>query len=385
MPPSNTMNATRDLALQPPRLETMPGMEYSPARRLWQGIPGIERTPAARLLATWYSGGENEGPENYCLLASSEDDGQTWSEPLAVIDPPDPVRAFDPVLWHDPQGKLWWFWSQSFDLFDGRAGVWAVRCLDSSASDLQWSRPERIFDGIMMNKPTVLADGTWLASAAIWSVVRPGFVVRDDMSKLRFSNVYASRDHGANWSLLGQADVPGRHFDEHMIVERQDGTLWMLVRTAAGIGEAISADGGRTWSASPDTVLAGPNSRFFIRRLRSGRLLLINHHRFEGRNNLTAMLSDNDGKTWYGHLVLDERADVSYPDGIESSGGLSYVIYDRERTGAKEILLAKFTEEDVAAGEPVSQLCRLKRVVSRAPQAHPSDRMGVPMRRREKV
>jgi BNR repeat protein len=377
------MNATKELALQPPALNTAPGLEYSPAMRLWQGIPGIERAQTGRLLATWYSGGENEGPANYSLLASSDDDGQTWSEPLAVIDPPDPVRAFDPVLWHDPHGLLWWFWSQSFDLFDGRAGVWAMRCLDSSAPHLQWSEPRRIFDGIMMNKPTVMADGTWLASAAVWSVVLPGFVVRDDMRKLRFSNVYASRDRGANWSLLGQADVPSRHFDESMIVERQDRTLWMLVRTAAGIGEAISADSGRTWSASPETVLAGPNSRFFIRRLRSGRLLLVNHHCFHGRNNLTAMLSENDGQSWYGHLVLDERADVSYPDGVEGPNGVSYVIYDRERTGAKEILLATFTEDDVAAGEPTARVCRLKRVVSRVPQARPSDGMGLPTRWRE--
>jgi hypothetical protein len=385
MPSPNAMNARKELALQPPTLDTMPGIEYSSDRRLWQGIPGIECTRTGRLLATWYSGGKNEGPENYCLLASSEDDGQAWSEPLAVIDPPDPVRAFDPVLWHDPNGLLWWFWSQSFDLFDGRAGVWAVRCLNSSASHLQWSEPQRIFDGIMMHKPTVLADGTWLAPAAIWSVVLPGFVVRDDMRKLRFSNVYASRDRGANWSLLGQADVPSRHFDEPMIVQRQDGTLWMLVRTVAGIGEATSTDGGRTWSASPETVLAGPNSRFFIRRLCSGRLLLVNHHRFQGRNNLTAMLSEDDGKTWYGHLVLDERADVSYPDGVERSDGVSYVIYDRERTGAKEILLATFTEDDVAAGEPTSRVCRLNGVVSRASRAHPSDRMGLPTRWSEKA
>lgn len=359
----NTMDATKDLALQPPTLDTMPGEKYLPALRRWQGIPGIERTRRGRLLATWYSGGENEGPENYCLLAGSEDDGETWSEPLAVIDPPDLVRAFDPVLWHDPQGHLWWFWSQSYDLFDGRAGVWAVRCLDSSAACLQWSEPKRIFDGIMMNKPT--ADGTWLAPAAIWNVVLPGFVVRDDMSRLRFSNVYASRDQGATWNLLGQADVPGRHFDEHMIVQRLDGTLWMLVRGVAGVVEAVSLDGGRNWTASSKTVVPGPNSRFFIRRLRSGRLLLVNHHHFTRRNNLTAMLSDDDGKSWYGHLLLDERPDVSYPDGIESPDGVSYVIYDRERTGAKEILLARFTEDDVAAGKPVSRVCRLKTIVSR--------------------
>lgn len=359
------LGIAEDLSLQAPSLNTGPGVEYSTGRRQWQGIPGIERTPNGRLLATWYSGGDTEGPENYVLLVTSEDDGRSWSDPLLIIDPPTPVRAFDPVLWHAPDGVLWLFWSQSYGLFDGRGGVWAIQCSDSSAATLTWTEPRRIFDGVMMNKPTVMRDGKWVAPGAIWSHPHAGFVERADMRELRYSNVYASPNDGESWKLLGQADVPNRQFDEHMIVERRDESLWMLVRTNSGIGEAVSRDGGKNWIPSRGNVLEGPCSRFFIRRLCSGRLLLINHYRFQGRNNLTATLSDDDGKTWYGHLVLDERQDVSYPDGIETSEGVSYVIYDRERTRAREILLASFTEADVEAGKPVSKVCRLKQLVNR--------------------
>jgi hypothetical protein len=207
-------NVAEDLSLQPPSVDTRPALEYSTGRRLWQGIPGIERAQQGRLLATWYSGGETEGPENYVLLVSTEDDGGTWSDPLLVIDPPSPVRAFDPVLWHDPQGVLWWFWSQSY----GRAS----RCLGDSmlqffdidtdlgraAASFRWS------DDVMMNKPTVLRNGMWLASGAVWSHPHAGFVTREDMRELRFSNVYASKDKGGSWSLLGRADVPDRQFDD---------------------------------------------------------------------------------------------------------------------------------------------------------------------------
>jgi predicted neuraminidase len=355
------------LSLRPASVNTRPGAEYSASVRNWQGIPGIERSANGRLLATWYSGDENEGPANYILLVISENEGRSWSDPLAVVAPPYPVRAFDPVLWHDPDGVLWWFWSQSHGLFDGRIGVWASRCLESSAPEMKWTKPQRIFDGIMMNKPLVRKDGTWLAAVCIWSVVLPGFVVRDDMKDLRFSSVYISIDKGASWQMLGQADVPNRQFDEHMIVERRDGSLWMLVRTYSGIGEARSHDGGRTWVAGKVDVLEGPCSRFFIQRLRSGRLLLVNHHRFEGRNNLTASLSDDEGRSWHGHLLLDERSEVSYPDGIETSEGVVYVVYDRERTKAKEILFACFTEADVNAGKPVSAGCRLKQLINKVP------------------
>ena len=34
--------------------------KYTSVKRMWQGIPGIERTKGGRLFATWYSGGVTE-------------------------------------------------------------------------------------------------------------------------------------------------------------------------------------------------------------------------------------------------------------------------------------------------------------------------------------
>ncbi len=98
-----------DLSLVPPLINTHPGPEYGDETRLFQGIPGIERAVNRRLWALWYAGGPDEpgeGPGNYVLLVTSGDDGQTWSLPKLVIDPPGQVRAYDPCLWHDPTGRL---------------------------------------------------------------------------------------------------------------------------------------------------------------------------------------------------------------------------------------------------------------------------------------
>ena len=150
----------------------------------------------------------------------------------------------------------------------------------------------------------------------------------------------------------------------------------MLIRTTYGIGISRSFDGGRTWSEGEDSTLGGPCSRFFIRRLRSGRILLINHFGFKGRSHLHAMLSEDDGKTFPYKLLLDERRHVSYPDATEASDGSIYITYDRERGGflhsldevyrnAREILIARITEEDILAGELVSPTSRLQTVVSK--------------------
>jgi len=138
--------------------------------------------------------------------------------------------------------------------------------------------------------------------------------------------------------------------DEHMIVERTDGSLWMLARTEYGIGESISMDQGKTWSPGrPSWLRHIAKARFCIRRLASGNIIFINHSSADGktRSHLTAFLSKDEGKTWQGGLLLDNRKGVSYPDITESDSGEIYCIYDYSRQDKMEILMAVFTEKDI--------------------------------------
>jgi hypothetical protein len=66
-----------------------------------------------------------------------------------------------------------------------------------------------------------------------------------------------------------------------------------------------------------------------------------------------AFVSDDDAKTWRGGLLLDDRKSIAYPDGVQSQEGKIYLIYDRERTRDKEILLTTFIEADILAGKRV--------------------------------
>ena len=51
-----------DLALAAAPVVWSPGEAYGNATRRFQGIPGIERAANGRLWATWYAGGDGEGP-----------------------------------------------------------------------------------------------------------------------------------------------------------------------------------------------------------------------------------------------------------------------------------------------------------------------------------
>ena len=70
--------------------------------------------------------------------------------------------------------------------------------------------------------------------------------------------------------------------------------------------------------------------------------------------------------------MLDERLNVSYPDGDQDKDGTIYVIYDWERYKDKEILMARFTEEDVLAGKIVSSNGALRLLVNKATAVHPT-------------
>lgn len=359
----------KDPALVAPPVNTNPGKEYADETRLFQGIPGLERAANGRLWALWYAGGTGEGELNYVTLVTSGDDGKTWSGPKLVIDPPGPVRAYDPAIWRDPSGRMWVFWAQSYRWWDGRSGVWAITTDDSDQENPKWSEPRRLCNGIMMNKPTVLSNGDWLLPVAIWKQnAKESIEHRFDLPEERGGNIFISKDKGKSFQLLGQTDVPDRTFDEHMIVERKDKSLWTLVRTRYGIGESISTDGGKTWSAGKASSIPHINARFFIRRLNSGNLLLVRHNpeNRKTRRDLTAYLSTDDGKTWQGGLLLDERPGVSYPDGVQSEDGTIYVIYDYSRTGDKKILMTTFKEEDILAGKPVSGNVRQRVLINQA-------------------
>ncbi|QDT90179.1 sialidase family protein [Gimesia algae] len=355
-----------------PQVNFSPGTESNSEARKYQGIPSIERAPDGRLWAGWYAGPINEDRFNYVMAATSGDDGKTWSDLKFVINPDGdgPRRASDPCFWLDPSGKLWLFWWMNGG---GLNVTMSITTENPDAEKPTWTEPRALFPGVMINKPIVTRDGEWLMPAAIW---------KQDKS----CRVMVSPDQGRTWALRGAANVPPdrRNCDEPMLVERQDGSLWLLVRTTGyGIGDSVSTDGGRTWTEVKDH-LQQTTSRFYLRRLASGNLLLIKHNgideRGRGRNHLTAYLSADDGKSWKGGLLLDARDTVSYPDATQAPDGTIYVIYDWNRADEKHILMTTFTEADVLSGKYGSSVARQRVLINHATGINPK-----PWRKKQRV
>jgi hypothetical protein len=349
----NVLTAQDDKSfLDPPELIIKPELKdnYQLEHRTSSGISSLAVSQGGRIWAVWYAGITpgvivEQCVNNYIVISASDDKGETWKEVL-VIDPdgPGPVRAFDPEVWIDPEGQLWVFWAQHIrPVRTTSSGVWAITTTNPESGDPEWSDPRRLTDGVMMCKPIVLSAGEWALPISFWHTIEES------------AKIVVSPDQGQTWQVRGAVNVPGdvRNHDEHMIVERKDGSLWMLMRTRYGIGESFSFDKGFNWTPLIPSRIQHTVSRFFIYRLNSGNLLLVKHGPIAmktGRSHLMAFISQDEGFSWSNGFLLDERTGVTYPDGQQTNDGTIYITYDYNRSKDQKILMTSFTEKDIIWG-----------------------------------
>lgn len=332
-------------SVDPARLKT--GQEivvdYASANRKFTGISSLAISPNGQLWAAWYAGiTPAEDYNNYVVVAKSGDKGESWQE-ILVIDPDGAgqARAFDPQVWVDPDGHLWVFWAQHvYRDSTKNTSLWAVSAADPDAAKPIWSAPRKVSNGVMMGKPLVLSNQEWALPVSFWHL------------KAESAKIVVSSDRGKSWAVRGAVDVPEniRSHDEHAIIERKDGTLWMLVRTRYGIGESTSKDWGKTWSLLSPSAIQNPSARFFVRRLQSGNMLLVKNgpvNRQTKRSHLMAFVSTDDGRSWSKGLLLYEKRNVSYPDGQQTENGEVFITFDYNRTKDKIIFMTSLSEEDI--------------------------------------
>ena len=274
------------------------------------------------------------------------------------------------AFWCDPKGRLWLFFHQSVGMFDGSCSNWFVRCDDPDAETPVWTEPVYIGFGASLNKPIVRQNGEWILPVSLWErwhIDKPFADCYHELDAVRGANVFVSDDEGRHWRYRGGIIFKESCFNEHTVVELQDGRLRMLSRGMKEALQSFSNDGGKTWQPQ-STAFPHVNSKCVMRRLQSGAILLIRHGQdiskaTPARQELTAFLWLDHGNTWSAGLLLDERTGVSYPDIAQAPNGDIYVHYDRNRNTDAEILFARFREEDVKAGNLVSSNASLKNLV----------------------
>lgn len=260
---------------------------------------------------TWMAICRNDAG-NYHFTTSQ--DGKTWTvgEPKPCV----PNGLNSKPTFH-----------QSVGMFDGSCSNWYVRCDDPDAERPEWTEPIYLGFGASLNKPIVRTNGEWILPVSLWErwhIDEPFADCYRELDAVRGANVFVSDDEGRHWRYRGGIVFKDSCFNEHSVVELYDGRLWMLSRGMKEALQSYSADGGKTWQPQ-STAFPHVNSKCVIRHLQSGSILLIRHGQditkaTPARQELTAFLITDEGKTWSGGLLLDQRTGVSYPDIANSMG-----------------------------------------------------------------
>lgn len=314
---------------------------YLPYNRKWQAIATVECT-GKRVWAAWMAGGVKEpDPNNYIVVAFSDDRGVSWRDPFLLIDCEGETRGRDPVLWRDPEGTL--------RLFYGFDKTYCLCIRNPEGDSLEIGEPFVIAQrGMILNKPVAFSPDEWICM----------FDPFDEERGYSYNCCFVSRDRGKSWTKRGEMPSAsnGKLFWEGTVVRKRDGNLWALTRIErgenGGLEQSFSSDGGRNWTVAEHGLpepFRGPGSKCCLRRLSSGNLAFVNNASPSLRCDLTFYLSKDDGKTWYS-LLLDGRNGCAYPDLAEDDSGNVYVIWDYGRSRQNEIRISRFTERDVLQG-----------------------------------
>lgn len=332
-----------------------PDEYHSLPSRMFQGVPSVAAAPSGRLWATWFcSTTTYEDEQNYIVLASCGEEGQDWKE-VYVCDPDKegPRRAFDPEIFVSPDGKLRWTWTDRSGActslaFDDQ--LWMVT-IDAESGEII-EEPRVIARGVMINKPYFAEDGSWLLPVSHWWGSPSACL-------------YVSSDGGNTFEYRGGVSVPveNRLYDEHTILQKKDGTLKSYIRVGNAAGnclwEAESSDGGYTWTSPVPCRAANICSRTFVSKLSDGDWVMVKHGPYSrvlpSRSHLVALVSHDEGKTWWGGLEIDRRENCSYPNGVQLPDGSIILISDCSRTGDMEISYVKIRPEDIELGEPIPE------------------------------
>ena len=314
--------------------------------RPWNGIASIERTAGGRLWCVFYTGGPREpDPANRIVLCWSDDGGTSWTEPETVADRPGPLACLDPCIWTDPRGRLVVQYTVcSHDFSEPLSVRETLRCDDPDAAEPSFEHlgvccPElgMVFP---LNRPTLLSDGRLLLGMpTLQDPAEPGQWYFRRPQKLGCA---ISDDGGESWRPSARVAAPDNWSNESMIVELKDGRLWMLARSRTGrLWQTFSEDRGESWGEVTASEIANPSARFFISRLASGRLILINNPG-PGRDPMTVSLSEDDGGTWPCGAELMSGHTIAYPDAVQDPDGLIHCVVDVDR---RHIEYRAFTED----------------------------------------
>jgi len=250
-----------------------------------------------------------DAPNNIDLVMKrSFDNGRTWTPMQLIRRYPGDEAACDPCMLMDRDtDTIWVFYDYAVPAADHPEGrILKLQAMKSEDEGETWSEPVDLAAQLKDSTWLAIYAGPGMGiQMRSGRLVAPVYTRRLDSEESSCHVVY-SDDHGETWQI-GQG--VGRHLNEDQVVELADGSLLMNMRRADEKlcrVVAISNDGGQSWcEPRDDEALIDPHCQgTFIRFTdkRDGhpldRLLFANAGSTGERTNGTVRVSYDEGKTW---------------------------------------------------------------------------------------
>lgn len=347
----------------------------------------IVECPNGDLIAAWFHGsGERSADDVVINGARLKKGASEWSPMFLMADTPN-IPDCNPVLFIDSKNRLWLFWAvvhtnrwervilkyRRAEKYDGDgAPEW-------SWQDIILLRPGKAFQDAQREAFKQIenpAEEMWAEYAQPYSKMlieaaedplklESGWMTRTRPLELASGRILLPLySDGFNAGLMAITDDAGETWRaskpiiglgpiQPTLARRANGEIVSYSRDSGfdpkRVLESVSKDNGESWSIATDNALPNPGSSLALLNLADGKWVLIYNDTEEGRHQLAAAISTDEGKTW-SHKKYLEKAEAragnfGYPTAVQGSDGRIHVSYSHSLKDGATIKYAAFTAE----------------------------------------
>lgn len=313
----------------------------------YAAFPDICRLKNGDLYCVFYSGyahiavPNKEWPKGGRVMAiRSGDQGNTWSEPVLIMDTDGDDRDPSVACLQDGTLFLNWF-TLSPDWFPVRldpkkVGKDQVATLFACSKDngKTWSKPKRL---------TTDSKYWFACSSPVRELPEGSLVLGLNYAEyppgIAFGATIKSFDGGNTWKDLALIEKPGLYLDgETDVIPLKDGRLFAALRSSQSpMHFATSTDWGKTWSPVHPIGFAGHCP--YLHRTVDGIVVLgYRKVRVTGKGHQAAgtalRYSVDECKTWSDEIAVDTVAVGAYPSMVSLRDGSVLIVYYEEGGGS---------------------------------------------------
>jgi hypothetical protein len=292
----------------------------------------LESLPGGRMVGAMQAGAKEASGDQRILVGLSSDAGHSWGD-FHMIDPQpsSKLAQWEPVLFFDAElSTLWLFYSE------GPVALFAKTSMDGGNS---WSDRRLILNATEKGRARV-----WPINRVVVMSIRntTRWILPCDWGCSSTSAAFAliSIDGGRHWSPGADLIVaPGQNLcpEPAMVAVNgsahgvntgtnvsTNGALLAIIRgPSVGLLQAVSHDGGDTWTLPADSGVPGASSKPALALLPSaegqvGRRILLSYN-LETRVPMVLSVSEDGGGSWKNFAMLDNGAGIKsdcYPTTI---------------------------------------------------------------------